>query len=315
MNIEGLLQALITDVPTQAFVWVILALGVFIAYKIMNVADMSVDSLFPFAGIISLNLINLGVDPLITIIIAVVIGCLIGYINAALHVYLKINPLLAGIVVMVALYTPCVLLAPGTLSVASGKETIFSIAKKLFVNMNLTKILVLFVFMASVTALLYWFFGTELGLSLRASGKNQEMAKANGINTNSRYILGLIISSALVALSGALYAQMNKYTTPDSGRGAIIVGLTIIFLGEVIFSPKSFKVSLISIVIGGVAYWIIINFILAIPKFNTNYLKLMQGLLIVLVVVIGMIKQKIHAKKLKKQAGLQTALDEKEASL
>lgn len=304
MSASSLFQFLGSDVPMQAFVWVILALGVFITYKILNVADMSVDSLFPFAGIISINLINSGVDPLLSILIAVLLGIGVGWINAALHIYLKINPLLAGIVIMVALYTPNVILAPGTLSVASGKSTIFTIINKgIFHNMDASKIVTLFIFLALVSGLIYWFFGTQIGLSLRAAGKNPTMAKANGINTDRQYFSGMMIASALVSLAGALFAQMNKYTTPDSGRGSIIVGLTIIFLGEVIFNPKSFKMSLIATAVGGVCYWLIIDLVLSIPSFNTNYLKLMQGLLIVVVVVIGIIKKKVHGMKLKKQTG------------
>jgi putative tryptophan/tyrosine transport system permease protein len=298
MNWSSIFQFIGTDAPMQGFVWALLALGVFLAFRILNVADMSVDSLFPFAGIVSLNLINLGCDPLVSILVAIVCGMVIGYLNAALKVYLHIDPLLAGIVIMVALYTPNVILAPGTLSVADGKETIFTIIAKIIPNKAVTKILVLGIFLVAVFFLTYWFFGTEIGLSLRASGKNPEMAKANGINTDSRYILGMILSSALVALSGALYAQMNKYTTPDSGRGSIIVGLTIIFLGDVLFNNRSFKLTLVSIAVGGILYWLLIDIILEIPGFNTNYLKLMQGAFIVVVVLLGQLKKKLRAKKL-----------------
>lgn len=305
MDAGSFFSFLFTDAPMQAFVWVILALGVYVSFRILNVADMSVDSLFPFGGIVAISLINVGLDPLLSIFAAVVAGLFIGYLNAALHVYLKMNPLLSGIVIMVALYTPNVLLAPGTLTIASGKSTIFTIVNSLIGNMDVSKILVLFLFMALVGVLLYWFFGTEIGLSLRASGKNLEMSKASGINTKSRYFLGMMISSALIALSGALFAEMNKYSTPDSGRGSIVVGLTIIFLGEVLLSPKSFKASLLSILIGGLIYWLIIDLILSIPGFNTNYLKLTQGGLIVLVVAIGLIKKKVAHKVLLKKTSLQ----------
>jgi putative ABC transport system permease protein len=304
MDAASFFSFLFTDAPMQAFVWVILALGVYVSFRILNVADMSVDSLFPFAGIVSLNLINVGVDPLLSILIAILAGVAVGWLNAALHVYLHINPLLAGIVIMVALYTPNVILAPGTLTIATGKNSIFTLTNSLFHNMDATKIVLLFLFMAVVGLILYWFFGTEEGLALRASGKNSEMSKANGINTKKEYFIGMMISSALIALSGALYAQMNKYSTPDSGRGSIVVGLTIIFLGEVLLSPKSFKLSLISIGVGGLLYWLIIDLILSLPGFNTNYLKLMQGLLIVIVVAIGLMKKKLSSRAIAKAHGL-----------
>lgn len=305
MNAASFFSFLFTDAPMQAFVWVILALGVYISFRILNVADMSVDSLFPFAGIVAINLINVGLDPLLSILISVIAGIMVGWINAALHVCLKINPLLAGIVIMVALYTPNVILAPGTLTVASGYNTIFTLTNSLFHNMDITKIVILFLFMALVMILLYWFFGTEIGLSLRASGKNSEMSRANGISTRHQYFLGMMISSALIALAGALYAESNKYSTPDSGRGAIVVGLTIIFLGEVIISPKTFKSSLVSILLGGLIYWLIIDLILSIQGFNTNYLKLFQGLLIVIVVAIGLLKKKLKSKAIAKTNGYQ----------
>lgn len=298
MDITSFFTFLFTDAPIQAFTWVILALGVYVSFRILNVADMSVDSLFPFAGIVAINLINVGVDPLLSILISVIAGIMVGWLNAALHVYLKINPLLAGIVIMVALYTPNVILAPGTLSVASSKNTIFTIVNAGIHNMDITKILILFLFMGLVMIILYWFFGTEIGLSLRASGKNSTMSRANGINTKRQYFLGMMISSALIALAGALYAESNKYSTPDSGRGSIVVGLTIIFLGEVIVSPKTFKSSLLSILLGGIIYWLIIDLILSIPSFNTNYLKLFQGLLIVVVVSLGLVKKKLASRKI-----------------
>ncbi|MFA6829488.1 MAG: ABC transporter permease [Bacilli bacterium] len=301
MTLSNIVEFVAVDASMQGFIWAILALGVFIAYKVLNVADMSVDSLFPFAGIISLTFINLGMDPLVSIILSIMAGMLVGLINAALHLYLHIHPLLAGIVIMVALYTPNVILAPGVLSVAKDKNTIFTIVNGLINNLDVTKILLLLIFVAIFFALVYWFFGTQIGLSLRASGKNKEMSMANGVNTNNRYILGMMISSALVALSGALYAQMNKYTSPDTGRGAIIVGLTIIFLGEVILSDKKFWLSLVSIVLGGLIYWVIIDLILSIPSFNTNFLKLMQGAMIVIVVIIGQVKKKFSDMKLKKK--------------
>src|SRR5574344_1656066 len=199
MDAASFFSFLFTDAPMQAFVWVILALGVYVSFRILNVADLSVDSLFPFAGIISLILINVGVDPLLSILIAILAGVAVGWLNAALHVYLHINPLLAGIVIMVALYTPNVILAPGTLTIATGKNSIFTLTNSLFHNMDATKIVLLFLFMAVVGLILYWFFGTEEGLALRASGKNSEMSKANGINTKKEYFIGMMISSGLIA--------------------------------------------------------------------------------------------------------------------
>ena len=304
MNWSSVFQFLGTDVPTQGLIWAIVALGVFISFRILNVADMSVDTLFPFAGIVSLTLINLGVPALASLLISVILGMAIGFINAALHVYLKINPLLAGIIVMIALYTPNVVISKGNVTLSEGKNTIFTSFNNIWNNMIATKIVLLVLFVLAFFILIYWFFGTELGLSLRASGKNEAMSKANGINTNSSYILGLVISSALIALAGALYGQMTKHFTADAGKGSITIGLAIIFLGDVIFSNKSFKMSLVSLVVGGLIYWLIIDIIIEIPSFNTNYLNLTKALFMTLVIAIYELKKVLLKKNNLKELAL-----------
>ncbi|MFA6624574.1 MAG: ABC transporter permease [Bacilli bacterium] len=293
MNWSAVLQFIFTDAPTQGLIFAIVALGVFLSFKILNVADMSVDSLFPFAGIVSLSLINAGVPAFISLLIAVALGMIVGYINAALHVYLKINPLLASIIVMIALYTPNVIISKGNVTLLEGKNSIFMEVNSLFNNMIASKLVLLVLFVLVFFVAVYWFFGTELGLSIRASGKNDSMAKANGINTKKTYILGMILSDGLVSLAGALYGQMSKHFSADGGRGTIVIGLAIIFLGEVIFSSKSFKLSLLSLAIGGLIYWLIIDIIIEIPSFNTNYLNLTKAVFMTLVISIYELKKKL----------------------
>jgi putative ABC transport system permease protein len=306
MNWSSIIQFIGTDAPTQGLIWTILALGVFISYKILNVADLSVDTLFPFAGIVSLSLINMGVNPILSLLISVLLGMAVGYLNAALHVYLKIDPLLAGIIIMIALYTPNVVISNGNVSLTDGKYTIFTGFNLLINNLITTKILILVLFVAALIVAMYWFFGTELGLSLRAAGKNATMAKAQGINTDSRYILGMILSAAFISLAGGLYGQMTKHLSADAGKGSIVIGLTIIFLGDVAFNPKSFKMSLISIVAGGIIYWLILDIIIEIPGFNTNYLNLMKALLITLIVCVYELKKLAKRKKARRDASLTT---------
>jgi putative ABC transport system permease protein len=299
MNWAGIFQYLGTDAPTNGLVWGILALGVFITFRILDVADLSVDTLFTFTGMLSILFINNGVDPLVSILLSILIGAAVGFLNAALHVYLKIPSLLAGIIVMVALYTPNVLIG-GQITVNEDKSTVFTILNQLFHNEIASDIVILAVFMTALLFLLYWFFGTELGLSIRATGKNIPMAKAQGINTHRCYNLGMMISGGLVGLSGALFSQMNHSIPNTAGRGAIVIGLTIIFLGEVVLSPKSFKVSLVSILVGGILYWIIMDFIISllsgIPN-SSAYKDLIKALLIVTVVSISVAKKKIQKKK------------------
>jgi len=297
MNWGSILQFLGTDAPTQGLIWTIFALGVFISYRILNVADLSVESLFPFSAIMSLLFVNNGMNPILAILFAIIIGGIIGLVNGALHIYLKINPLLSGIIIMVALYSPNVILSKGNLVLDSSKLTIFTGLNTLINNYTFSKLLILGIIVILIIFLMYWFFGTELGLSLRASGKNENMARAQGINTNSRYLMGMAFSAMFIALSGALYGQMTKHIAADAGKGSIVIGLTIVFLGEVLLGHRSFKLSLFSVVLGGIIFWLIIDIIIQIPGFNTNYLNLLKGIFITIVVVIPEIKKLITNNK------------------
>ncbi len=299
MNWEAVGRFILTDVPVQALIWALFALGVFITYRVLDVADLSVEGVFPLAAILSILFINNGVDPLISLLVSVCAGALVGLINGALHIYLKIPSLLSGIIIMIALYSINVVISHGNISIESGKNTIFSIFNQLINNKIISQIIILGFFVAIIFSLVYWFFGTEYGLSLRASGKNKTMSRANGINTNSRYLVGMIIGSAFIALAGALWGQVNKATATDSGKGTIVIGLAIVFIGEIIFGRKlTFKKSLISIVLGSIIYWLIMDFIYSIPGFNTNYTFLIQALIITIVVAAPRIKKLLS--KLKK---------------
>lgn len=300
MNWQAVGYYILTDVPIQALIWALFALGVFVTYRILDVADLAVEGVFPLAAITSIFFINLGVDPLISLLIAIFAGVIVGFINGVLHIYLKIPSLLSGIIIMIALYTVNVVISKGNISIDSGGQTIFSILNQLVGNRILSQFIILAFIVAVIFSVVYWFFGTEYGLSLRASGKNKTMSKANGINTHSRYIVGMIIATAFIALAGGLWGQVTKATATDSGKGTIVIGLAIVFLGEIIFGRKlTFKKSLISIVLGSFIYWLIMDFIYSIPGFNTNYTFLIQAIIITLVVAAPRIKKLLS--KLKKK--------------
>ena len=186
MNWSAVGYFLLTDVPIQALIWALFALGVFVTYRILDVADLAVEGVFPLAAITSIFFINLGVDPLISLLISILAGVVVGFINGALHIYLKIPSLLSGIIIMIALYTVNVVISKGNISIDSGKQTIFTILNQLVGNRILSQFIILAFIVAVIFCAVYWFFGTEYGLSLRASGKNKTMSKANGINTHSR---------------------------------------------------------------------------------------------------------------------------------
>ena len=294
MNWQAVGYYILTDVPIQALIWALFALGVFVTYRILDVADLAVEGVFPLAAITSIFFINLGVDPLISLLIAIFAGVIVGFINGVLHIYLKIPSLLSGIIIMIALYTVNVVISKGNISIDSGGQTIFSILNQLVGNRILSQFIILAFIVAVIFSVVYWFFGTEYGLSLRASGKNKTMSKANGINTHSRYIVGMIIATAFIALAGGLWGQVTKATATDSGKGTIVIGLAIIFGRKL-----TYKKSLISIVLGSFIYWLIMDFIYSIPGFNTNYTFLIQAIIITLVVAAPRIKKLLS--KLKKK--------------
>ena len=284
-------------------IWGILALGVFIAYRVLDIADLSVEGVLPLSAVLSLFLINNGVDPLVSLIICVLVGAICGSLVAIMHLYLKIPSLLSGIIMMTGLFSIVVVISKGNIVLNDATNTILNPFILMFRGLSsersfiawsnfLGSFVLCAIFMIIVVFLMYWFFGTQLGLAIRATGKNKTMSRAQGINTNKMEIIGLSLSSALVALSGALLAQYQGYASSTIGKGTIVIGLAIIFLGEAIFGRKTFKTQLVSIIVGGFLYWYIIDAILLIPNFNSNLLYLVQAILIVLILVVPMLTKK-----------------------
>ena len=197
---------------------------------------------------------------------------------------------------MIGLYSVNVILSKGNISVNEGQNTIMSYVNKLFNNNIASKMVVSFIVMALVIGFIYWFFGTELGLSLRAAGKNKRMARANGLNTSFYYFLGMIISSSLIGLAGSLYSQATTHISSEDGKGMVVIALAIVFLGEVIFGKRSFKLTLISLFVGSLIYWLIMDIISVIPGFDSRLLFLVQAAFITIVVSIPHLKRYIQDK-------------------
>src|SRR5574344_2431459 len=293
----------LTEPLLLGLIWGILALGVFIAYRVLDIADLSVEGVLPLSAVLTLFLINSGVDPLLSLLICVVVGAICGSLVAMMHIYLKIPSLLSGIIMMTGLFSIVVVVSKGNIVLDDTTNSVFNPFILMFRSLSnersfiawsnfLGSFVLSTLFMAIVVFLMYWFFGTQLGLAIRATGKNKMMSRAQGINTNKMEIIGLSLSSALVALSGALLAQYQGYASSTIGKGTIVIGLAIIFLGEAIFGRKTFKTQLVSIIIGGFLYWYIIDAILLIPNFDSNLLYLVQAILIVLILVVPMLVNK-----------------------
>ncbi len=283
----------------QGIIWGIMAIGVYITYKILDLADLTVDGTLGTGGAVLVVLTTNGTNIYLALLIAFIAGCLAGLATGILHTKFGIPAILAGILTQLALYSI-------NLRIMSGRANVTISWRNfdLIVSSNMLQIwhtiLVAAIFVAVIIAILYWFFGTEMGHSIRATGSNQNMARANGINTDTRKIIGLVISNGLVAISGALLAQFSGSADINMGRGAIVIGLAAVIIGEVIFGKifKNFALKLLSAVIGSVIYYIVIALVLKMGL-DANDLKLFSAIVVALFLGAPYWKSKIANKRLK----------------
>ena len=224
----------------QGFAWGLMAIGVYLTYKILDVADLTVDGSLATGGAVCAVLISLGWNPWLALLMAVIAGMLAGLVTGLLHTACGIPAILAGILTQLALYSLNLrIMAIGdsaktkaTLALSVDRNPLLVSSRYVRELSTNNPLLLLAIIVAAVIALLYWFFGTELGCSIRATGANQSMSRAQGINTDKNKVLGLVVSNGLVALSGALLAQYSGSATIDMGRGAIVIGLAAVIIGE-----------------------------------------------------------------------------------
>ena len=289
----------------------IMTLGVHIAYRILDTADLSIEGTFPLGCCVAAILIFFKVPPIIATIIAMIVGSGAGFITGVLHTKLKIPMILAGIITMTGLYSINLAILgfsdPNYLTVATlsfgDKGTVFSWFKELLVDWglkaklanNISTLTISGLFLAAVYFIMYWFFGTELGMAIRSTGDNKTMSKAQGINTNKMTIFGLMLSNGLIALAGALFAQNSGNANVTSGRGMIVVGLAAIIIGEVIFGRKTYKSQLVSLIIGTCIYYLLRA--VAIELNVIEFLDLASAILIVIILSLPLIKTKLFKSK------------------
>lgn len=293
----------------QGFIWGIMAIGVYITYKILDLADLTVDGSFATGGAVLVVLTTKGVNIYLALLIAFAAGCLSGLVTGVFHTKFGIPAILAGILTQLALYSINLRIMSGKANTPISKRNFNLIVTSSADEIGKT-ILICAIFVAVLIGVLYWFFGTELGNSIRATGCNQAMARANGINTDSRKIIGLVLSNGIVAMSGALLAQFNGCADINMGRGAIVIGLAAVIIGEVIFGKlfKNFALRLLSAVIGGVIYYIVIALVLKLGL-NANDLKLLSACVVAVFLGLPYWKAKVAAKHVKndEKAGAQNA--------
>jgi putative ABC transport system permease protein len=292
----------------QGLIWGIMAMGVYITYKILDIADLTVDGSLCTGAAVCVVLTLNGCPVLVAILAALLVGMVAGFVTGMFHTVCGIPAILSGILTQLALYSVNLrIMGTGT---GGGKSNLpisvdkydLLVSSRYVRELSLSNpIIVLVVFIIVVIALLYWFFGTEMGASLRATGANQNMARAQGINTNFTKVLGLMLSNGLVALAGALLSQYQGFSDINMGRGAIVIGLAAVIIGEVIFSRvfRNFALKLLSAVFGAIIYYIVIQLVLRLGL-STDDLKLLTALVVALFLSVPYWKGKYFAKPVKR---------------
>ena len=292
----------------QGLAWGIMAIGVYLTYRVLDVSDLTVDGSLATGGAVCAVAISMGVNPWLAVLLAVLAGMLAGLVTGFFHTKCGIPAILSGILTQLALYS----INLRIMGIGSSSATMATIAlnvnshnlllsSRYIRSLSLENPLILLVIVVGlVIAALYWFFGTEMGCSLRATGANQNMARAQGINTDFSKVLALVVANGLVALSGALLAQYQGSATVDMGRGAIVIGLAAVIIGEVLFGKifVNFALKLLACIIGAIIYYVVITLVLRLGLESTD-LKLLTAMVVALFLTIPNWKNKIFHKKAK----------------
>lgn len=287
---------LLLPTVSQGLLWSLMALGVYLTYRVLDIADLTVEGTFPLGAAVAAEMLIKGFNPVVAIFFAGVAGALAGIVTGLLHTKLKIPALLAGILTMIALYSVNLrVMGKANLSLLRV-DTAFTFVKDMGLTNTMSVLVVGIISTLFFSLLIYWFFGTEIGAAIRATGFNPQMIRAQGVNTNFTIVLGLLLSNALVAISGAFIAQSNGFADVGMGVGTIVIGLASVIIGEVLFGTRSFKNSLISVVLGSVTYRIVIAVVLQMGM-PPNDLKLFTAVLVALALAMPLFKSKIKARK------------------
>ena len=280
----------------QGLQWSILALGVFLSFRVLDAADLSVEGSFPLGAAVAATGIVAGLGITVSVLLAIVAGCCVGAVTGYLTTKLRIPVLLSGILTMIGLYSVN-LHVMGKANVGLLQETtLFTLFESFGLTVPQAGLVVGLLFAVVVGVIIYWFFGTEIGTAVRATGINAQMARAQGINTDGMMVLGLVISNGLVALSGAIVAQNNGFADVGMGVGTIVIGLASVIIGEVLFGASTFKMRLVSVVLGSIVYRLVIAAVLEMGM-PPNDLKLFTAVLVAIALSLPLIKSKVAAAR------------------
>ncbi|AUS95867.1 ABC transporter permease [Clostridium thermosuccinogenes] len=288
---------IILGAVSLGLLWAVMTIGVYITYRILDIADLTVEGSIAMGAAIAAQAITGGINPYIAVGLALLGGMAAGLVTGLLHTQLKIPALLSGILTMIALYS-INLRIMGKANVSLLKmNTVYTVFENLGLSRNNAVIALGLICVLAVISILYWFFGTEIGCAIRATGNNPHMVRAQGINTDITKILGLVISNGLVALSGALIAQSQSFADVQMGTGSIVIGLASVIIGEVLFGKRNFYSRLVSLALGAITYRIIIAFVLKMGM-PANDLKLFTAITVAVALALPTIKNYIHPARI-----------------
>ena len=296
MNIMGLLNAM-PGAVAQGMIWGIMAIGVYITFKILDLADLTVDGSMVTGMAVCAMLMATGYNVWFAMLIATIAGLCAGLITGIFHTFMGIPAILAGILTQLMLWS-INLKIMGKANQALPARTFDVLLTQLRRNEAL---IILVIFCVVIVALLYCFFGTKFGAAIRATGCNEKMARAQGINTNLNKVIGLALSNGIVALAGALLAQYSGKADINDGRGAIVIGLAAVIIGEAIVSklPSNFAVHLVGVIAGGIIYYIVYQTVIFLGL-DTDLLKMLSAIVVAVFLAIPHFKKTYFAKPAKR---------------
>lgn len=302
MNIMNLINAL-PGAAAQGLIWGIMAIGVYITFRILDIADLTVDGTLCTGGAVCIMMMQSGQNVWVSMAVALAAGMVAGMVTGLLHTFMGIPAILAGILTQLGLYSV-------NLKIMGKANQAINVDKfDLLVSLRYIKgvpfykntILIVSVAIIALILILYWFFGTELGCSLRATGCNDKMARAQGINTDFNRVLGLMISNGLVALSGALLGQYQGFADVNMGRGAIVIGLAAVIIGEAVFGKvfRNFGFRLLAVALGSIIYYFVLQIVIWLG-IDTDLLKLLSAAVVAVFLAIPTWKSRYFSKPVNK---------------
>lgn len=303
-----IIQQLINALPgsvSQGLIWGIMAIGVYVTYRILDVADLTVDGSFATGGAVAVVLILRGCNLWLAMLAAFAAGLIAGAATGLLHTFMGIPPILAGILTQLSLYSINLKIMGKANQSINVNQTDLLVSLRWVKELALRNpIATVGIVMALLIAVLYWFFGTEMGCAIRATGINLHMSRAQGINTSFNKVLGIMLSNGLVAFSGAFLAQYQGFADVKMGQGSIVIGLAAVIIGEALFSKifKNFALRLLSVVIGSIIYYIVIQAVITLG-FDANLLKLLSAAIVAVFLAVPYWKRQYKETHMRKPKG------------